>query len=122
VLCFADQSGEPPLAVDQRQVAQVVAIMLDYVEGDLMRRPRWNVYELTDSGRLMAERLLRAGSPGAIANHPASSGFDRVGPTGAGPKRFYPMERLVALAMRANPDGDGKIFLGCRSTFFRLKI
>ena len=29
MLCSADQSGEPPLAVDQRQVAQVVAIMLD---------------------------------------------------------------------------------------------
>jgi hypothetical protein len=34
MLCSADQSGEPPLAVDQRQVAQVVAIMLDQVEGD----------------------------------------------------------------------------------------
>jgi hypothetical protein len=29
----ADQSGEPPLALDQRQVAQVVAVMLDQVEG-----------------------------------------------------------------------------------------
>ena len=30
----AEQSGEPPLALDQRQVAQVVAVMLDQVEGD----------------------------------------------------------------------------------------
>ena len=36
----ADQSGEPPLAVDQRQVAQVVAVMLDQVEGDCSRPSR----------------------------------------------------------------------------------
>jgi hypothetical protein len=29
----AEQSGEPPLALDQRQVAQVVAVMLDQIEG-----------------------------------------------------------------------------------------
>ena len=29
----AEQSGEPPLALDQRQIAQVVAVMLDQVEG-----------------------------------------------------------------------------------------
>jgi hypothetical protein len=29
----AEQSGEPPLALDQRQVAQVVAVVLDQVEG-----------------------------------------------------------------------------------------
>ena len=33
----ADQSGEPPLALDQRQVAQVVAVMLDQVEGEQHR-------------------------------------------------------------------------------------
>ena len=31
------QSGEPPLAFDQRQVAQVVAVMLDQVEGEQHR-------------------------------------------------------------------------------------
>ena len=33
----AEQSGEPPLAVDQRQVAQVVAVMLDQVEREQHR-------------------------------------------------------------------------------------
>ena len=32
-LGLADQLGEPSLALDQRQVAQVVAVMLDQVEG-----------------------------------------------------------------------------------------
>jgi hypothetical protein len=32
-LGLADQFGEPSLALDQRQVAQVVAVMLDQVEG-----------------------------------------------------------------------------------------
>jgi len=32
VLGSADQSGEPSLALEQRQVAQVIAVMLDQVE------------------------------------------------------------------------------------------
>jgi hypothetical protein len=31
----ADQSGKPPLALDQREVAQVVAVVLDQVEREL---------------------------------------------------------------------------------------
>jgi hypothetical protein len=31
---LADQSGEPPLALDQRQVAKVRTVMLDQVEGE----------------------------------------------------------------------------------------
>ena len=34
VLRPADQSGETPLALDQRQVAKVRAVMLDQVEGE----------------------------------------------------------------------------------------
>jgi hypothetical protein len=33
----ADQSGEPPLALDQRQAAQVVAVVLDQVEREQHR-------------------------------------------------------------------------------------
>jgi len=40
MLCSADQSGESPLAVNKRQVAQVVAIMLDQVERRLPKNPR----------------------------------------------------------------------------------
>ena len=29
----AEQSGDPPLALDQRHLAQVVAVMLDQIEG-----------------------------------------------------------------------------------------
>jgi hypothetical protein len=36
-LGLADQLGEASLAVDQRQVAQVVAVMLDQVEGEQRR-------------------------------------------------------------------------------------
>ena len=36
-LGLADQLGEASLAVDQRQVAQVVAVMLDQVEGEQHR-------------------------------------------------------------------------------------
>jgi hypothetical protein len=36
-LGLADQLGEPSLAVDHRQVAQVVAVMLDQVEGEQHR-------------------------------------------------------------------------------------
>jgi len=31
---LAEQSGEPPLALDQLQLAQVVAVMLDQIEGE----------------------------------------------------------------------------------------
>ena len=36
-LALPISSGEPPLALDQRQVAQVVAVMLDQVEGEQHR-------------------------------------------------------------------------------------
>jgi hypothetical protein len=37
VLRPADQSGQPPLALDQRQVAKVRTVMLDQVEGEQHR-------------------------------------------------------------------------------------
>ena len=40
-LGLADQLGEASLAVDQRQVAQVVAVMLNQVEGEQHRVRRW---------------------------------------------------------------------------------
>jgi hypothetical protein len=62
-LGLADQLGEPSLALDQRQVAQVVAVMLDQVEGVQYR--------------LMAPRRLRSarksGIPSSLADRATSA-------------------------------------------------
>ena len=62
-LGLAEQFEEPPLALDQRQVAQVVAVMLDQVEGVQYR--------------LMAPRRLRSarksGIPSSLADRATSA-------------------------------------------------